>query len=334
MTTHLATSKAGLLDEPRLLAAPIARRRHRIAWRYASVVIGYHLIALLALSPWLFSWTGVVLAVIGLHVFGVIGINIGYHRLLTHRAFVCPISVEHSLAVLGLLSMQDAPARWVAVHRRHHQHADEKLDPHTPLANFFWGHIGWLLVEHPDLTRYGIYERYARDILRDRFYVQLERNVAWILLLSWAVFFLGGLIVELLIGGSFFEAVQFGSSLFLWGVVVRTVLSWHVAWSVNSVTHLWGYRNYETNEESRNNVFIAMISAGEGWHNNHHAEPRSAKHGHLWWEVDVSYMIIRLLGTLGLASKIVLPHGRFTTARNADGRMRARGDEEISTSLG
>ena len=278
-------------------------------------MIGYHAIALLALLPWLFSWTGVVLALAGCYVFGTLGINLCYHRLLAHRGLTCPKWLEHGLALLGVCCLQDTPARWVAVHRRHHEHADERADPHSPLAGFFWGHMGWLLVVNKDLMRLGIYDRYAKDILLDRFYVKLERNGWWIrvIVLSGFVFYFAGFFVELLGGGSLLQAVQFGSSVLIWGVFVRTVLVWHITWSVNSVTHLWGYRSYATDEESRNNFFVGILSNGEGWHNNHHADSRAARHGRRWWEFDVTYLTIRLLAAAGLARNIVTPNPRLPT---------------------
>ena len=312
------------------VAFPPAHRRRKISWRYALVVIGYHLLSALAVIPWLFSWTGVALCAGGVIVFGVLGITVCYHRLLTHRSFKCPKWLEHTLAVVGLLNMQDAPARWVAVHRRHHEHADEELDPHTPARSFFWSHVGWLLVDQPDLTRFGIYERYAKDILRDRFYVQLERHIGWIMLASWVAFYFAGFLAELMLGGSIVDAVQFGSSVLVWGVFVRTVVTWHISWSVNSVTHRFGYRNYETDEGSRNSILVSILSGGEGWHNNHHADPRSANFGHRRWEVDIGYLLIRLLEKLGLASDIIEPHGRYTPARDPSGRLLTHVREEIS----
>jgi stearoyl-CoA desaturase (delta-9 desaturase) len=274
----------------------------------------------------------VILAIIGDFVFGVLGINLCYHRLLTHRGFRCPKWFEYTLAFLGFCCLQDTPARWVAVHRRHHQHADEQPDPHSPLAGFFWGHMGWILVENGDLNRLGIYERYARDLLRERFYKRLERNLwqLWIVILSWAVFFAGGFIAELLLGGTWMQAVQFGASLLIWGVFVRTVVVWHQTWAVNSISHLWGYRNYETDEGSRNNLFVGIISNGEGWHNNHHSDPRSAKHGHRWWELDTTYLTIRLLVVLGLAWDVVTPAAR-AAQRASEGRLTTRGDLGIPT---
>jgi stearoyl-CoA desaturase (delta-9 desaturase) len=310
---------------------PLGVDRHRIAWPYAVGVVGYHVIAVLAFLPWFFSWTGVVLAVLGLYVFGTLGINLCYHRLLTHRGLVLPKRLEHAFAILGVCCLQDTPARWVAVHRRHHEHADAQQDPHCPLVGFFWGHMGWLLVENRELQRLGIYERYSKDILRDRFYKKLEHNRwVWIILLSALVFFFGGFIAELIGGGTTAEAAQFGLSVLIWGVFVRTVLVWHITWSVNSVTHLWGYRNYETDEGSRNNILIGLISNGEGWHNNHHVAPRSAKHGHRWWELDVTYLTIRLLAFFGLARNVILPSPR-AAVRSAQGQVKTRGFQEVAS---
>jgi fatty-acid desaturase len=296
------------------LPLPAAVDRHRIVWSYAITVGVYHLVALVALLPWFFSWTGVVLAVAGIYVFGGLGINLCYHRLLTHRGLVCPKWLEHGFAILGVCSMQDTPARWVAVHRRHHEHSDRQDDPHSPLAGFLWGHVGWMLIENRDLVRLGIYDRYAKDILRDPFYRRLERTLLYpiILLSSWAVFFLGGFAAHLLAGGSLAAAARFGMSLLIWGVFVRIVLVWHITWSVNSLAHLWGYRNYETGERSRNNWFVAILTSGEGWHNNHHADARSARHGHRWWEIDLIFAVVRGLQAVGLAWNVCEPDRRMT----------------------
>jgi sn-1 stearoyl-lipid 9-desaturase len=312
------------------LSVPAAVNVRRIAWPYAIGVGLYHLLTLLAFLPWLFSWTGVALALFGLYVFGTLGINLCYHRLLTHRGFECPKWLEHGLAILGLCCFQDSPARWVAAHRRHHQYADEQPDPHSPLVGFFWAHMGWLLVENPDFTRLGTYDRYCKDILRDPFYKTVERNYVWIVLGSWIVFFGGGFAAELLMGGGSLQALQFGASVVLWGVIVRTVLVWHITWSINSVTHLWGYRNYETDEDSRNNILVALLSNGEGWHNNHHADQRSARHGHRWWELDVAFLTLRLLAVSGLARNVVLPNAARLAATPAKGRLTTRGYTELA----
>jgi len=298
------------------LPLPAAVKRDRILWRNAIPLISYHLLAFLAFAPWFFSWTGVILAGLGYYGFGVLGINVCYHRLLTHRGFASPKWFEHTLAVLGVCCLQDAPARWVAAHRRHHQYSDEQPDPHTPLVNFFWAHMGWLLLENTDLTQSGVfYGQYAKDILRDPFYKYLERYIFWILAGSWLAFFVGGFAAESLLHGSIAEASQFGASLVLWGVVVRTVAVWHATWSVNSVTHIWGYRTYATDDDSRNNTLIAIVANGEGWHNNHHADQRAAKHGHQWWEIDTSFLFIRLFAALGLARDVVMPNPALAARR-------------------
>jgi fatty-acid desaturase len=299
------------------LPAPATTYPRRINWLDAGGLAVIHLVALLAFVPWFFSWTGVAVMLLGLYVFGVLGINLCFHRLLTHRGLVCPKWLEHTLAILGVCCCQDTPARWVATHRRHHEHADQQPDPHSPLVNFLWGHMGWLVVKNRDLTRLGIAQRYAKDILRDPFYARLEERFrwAWIVLASWLLFFLGGVVAQALAGGSALEALQFGLSLLIWGVFVRTVVVWHVTWSVNSVTHLWGYRNYETGESSRNNVIIGILASGEGWHNNHHADPRSARHGHTWWEFDTTWLTIRMLAALGLAHKVAEPSPHLLARR-------------------
>ena len=272
-------------------------------------VVGLHLLSLLVLVPWYFSWSGVVLTLLGLPLYGTLGINLCFHRLLTHRGFTCPKWLEHGLALLGVCCLQDTPARWVAIHRLHHQHSDRQPDPHSPLVNFFWAHMGWVLIRNREHARLPFFEQYARDVLRDPFYLRLERHVAWFWI-YWAhalLYFFAGLACGWLATGQWMLGVQFGLSLLLWGVILRTVLVWHITWAVNSVTHVAGYQNYDTRDDSRNHWLVALIANGEGWHNNHHAEPRAASHGHRWWEVDVTYWAIRALELAGLAKNVVRP---------------------------
>ncbi len=294
---------------PVRLLRPASVDRRRVVWPYAITVGLYHALALPALLPWTFSWTGVVLALAGVYVFGGLGINLGFHRLLTHRGFACPRWLEYACVVLGVCCMQDTPGRWVAVHRRHHEHADRQEDPHSPLVSFLWGHVSWMLVENRDLTRLGIYERYAKDILRDPFYRRLERTLLYpgIILASWAIFFLAGAGSALAFGGDLAEAARFGASVLIWGVFVRTVAVWHITWSVNSAAHLWGYRSYDTGEQSRNNWVVAILTSGEGWHNNHHAQPRAARHGHRFYEIDLIFGFVQALEAVGLAWDVVRP---------------------------
>ena len=295
------------------LLCPLSATPKRINWRYAFAVGSYHLLALLALLPWFFSRSGVALAVIGVYVFGAAGINLCYHRLLSHRSFSCPLWLEHSFAIIAVCCVQDTPARWVATHRLHHHRADDQADPHSPMVNLFWSYVGWLFVENTDLYRAVAYDRYARDIIRDRFYRWIERAVVWITLAQSLVYFAAGFLIELSLGGTAREALQFGASVWLWGVVVRTVLVWHVTWCGNSFPHMFGYRNYETGDNSRNNALVAIITSGEGWHNNHHAEPGSATNQRHWWEIDLTYLLLRLLVLLGLAWDVQLPKRSFSS---------------------
>lgn len=281
----------------------------QVRWRYAISIPLIHLLACLAFVPWFFSWTGVALSILGLYVFGTLGINIGYHRLLTHRGMNAPKWFEHTLALLGVCTMQDTPACWVAMHRIHHQHSDHQPDPHSPLVTFLWGHFGWLMFENRDFTNVKDYQRFTRDLLKDPFYLKLERHWNWlkVYLAVAALYPIVGFVLGWLMSGNLWGGIQFGSSLLVWGVFVRTVLNWHITWSVNSVTHIWGYRNYETKDNSRNNWLIGLIANGEGWHNNHHADQRAASHGHRWWEFDVSWLTIRLFEKLGLVYDVVRP---------------------------
>lgn len=304
-------------DRPGHLPLPATVNTHQVLWGYAIGVVGIHLLAILAFLPWLFSWTGVVLAILGCYVFGTLGINLCYHRLLTHGGAKVPLWLEHTFAVLGICCLQDTPGRWVSTHRIHHQFSDKQPDPHSPLVNFLWGHFGWLMVENRELSVLSTYEKYARDVLRDPFYLNFERNVMWLwtYLAHAALFYLVGFVVGWAWpGGTLLSGVQFGLSLLVWGVVVRTMLVWHITWSINSFTHLWGYQNYKTRENSRNNWLVALVSNGEGWHNNHHADQRAAAHGHKWWEFDVTYLTILALKRLGLAEDIIKPRAWTSSA--------------------
>lgn len=294
--------RLGILDP----ASPL-----RVNQRILLATSAFHLLALLACVPWLFSWSGLAWAIAGLYLFGTLGINIGYHRLLAHRGFTCPLWLEHCFAVIGVCCWQGTPMGWVAVHRKHHQHSDEPDDPHSPRKGFFWGHMGWFMFIDPAIYDIATYDHYARDLIRDRFYKTLERPRVRrnIHVAQWAAFFFAGALVGLCTGDAL-EAVQLGLSWLVWGVILRTVAVWHITWSVNSVTHLFGYRTFTTQDDSRNNLFVGLVSNGEGWHNNHHAEPRSVRNGYRWWELDVSYITVRLLAIAGLTWDLVEPRLR------------------------
>ena len=311
--------------EARVASAAETSSGH-ILWIPTVLVTSVPLMALMAFVPWFFSWTGVLLALLGIFLCGSLGVSLCYHRLLTHRSFRTPKWLEHTLAILGFCAVQYPPARWVGIHRRHHRFADDEPDPHSPAVSFFWGHVGWILVSNDQLSQLKILERYAKDLVRDRFYRQLERSAwqLWIVLIQIGLFFAIGYLTSLVLGYTPLTAFQFASSLLVWGFFVRVVVVWHQTWAINSVTHLWGYRNYATDEDSRNNVLVGYLSNGEGWHNNHHAYPQSAKFGHRWWEIDTTWILIRLLASLGLAQDVV--------SSNPSGRRRAYPDHGASRS--
>jgi fatty-acid desaturase len=263
--------------------------------RIAAVILGFHLLALLACIPWLFDWSAVALVPLGMYLFGTVGINIGFHRLLTHRGFACPRWLECALTVLGVCCRQGTPLSWVAIHRMHHQHSDE--------TSFFWSHVGWFLVYDPAVWSINTYDRYVRDLLRDRFMKKMEkpRTLRIVQAAQIAAFLVLGAVVGAAVHQTWLGALQMSLSWLVWGVFVRTVVVWHVTWSINSLTHMWGYRNFNTHDDSRNNLLVGLVSNGEGWHNNHHASPRACSQGHRWWEIDLTSTFVRALQLVGLA---------------------------------
>ncbi|MFM7798285.1 MAG: acyl-CoA desaturase [Planctomycetota bacterium] len=287
------------------LQHPPATEPRKVLVRYTVPILAVHALAFLVLVPSWFSWTAVVACVLGVHVFGQT-ITMGYHRLLAHRSFRTPLWFEHLLVVGALCCLEDSPARWIATHRMHHAHSDEERDPHTPLVTFLWGHVWWLLVRNGDLHHRSSYERYARDVLRDPFYMWLEKHPwspLWFYAAQCGLYAAAAFGVGLLWGDAA-SAGAFAAGVVAWGVFLRTVLVWHITWSVNSLTHMFGYRNHDTDENSRNNWLVALVSCGEGWHNNHHADPACCTVQHRWWEIDVTYWEVRALSLVGLASDI------------------------------
>jgi stearoyl-CoA desaturase (delta-9 desaturase) len=266
-----------------------------------AIVTFYHIVALLALLPHFFSWAAVWVAVFSAYFFAA-GIGIGYHRLLAHRSFSCSKRVEYFFAILGLLSVQRGPAWWAATHRRHHQHPDCGLDPHSPRPSILWAHMGWFfyLNENTDPTR--ILDHYAKDLMADRFYAWIETSRGWFLIVvaSWLFYFSAGYAFAVLTGSSVVEGLRMGLSFVVWGVFLRTVYTWHLTWATASCTHRFGYRNYQTADDSCNNALLGIIAFGEGWGNNHHAKPQSPRFTAKWWEIDLSWLAIKGLACLGL----------------------------------
>jgi fatty-acid desaturase len=247
------------------------------------------------LAPFTFSWSALALCLV-LYLLAGLGITMGYHRLLTHRSFQTSRFVEYGLTVLGSLANQGGPLQWVAVHRIHHQHSDADGDPHSPRDGVWWAHLLWWMPHDQVLDEPARYERYVLDLARDPVHRFLQRcHILLPLTLAGLLFGLGQLW-----GGV-------GLSWVVWGIFVRTALLYHATWLVNSATHLCGYRTYRTRDRSTNLWWVALLSLGEGWHNNHHAFPRSARHGLRWWELDLTYGVIRLLSLVGLARQIHVP---------------------------
>lgn len=257
-------------------------RRDEMLWGNVIAIGALHVGALMA--PFFFSWSAVGVAVLLWWISGGLGICMGYHRLLTHRSFETPKVVEYALTVFGNLTWQGSPIRWVGTHRMHHRDSDTEGDPHSPQHGFSWAHTFWCLMEDP-MGRDP--RELAKDMQRDRVHVLLDRYF-WVpqILLAVLLYSLGGW------------------PWVIWGICVRTVFSYHATWFVNSAAHTWGYRNFETLENSHNTWWVALVSFGEGWHNNHHAFARSARHGLRWWEVDLTYMTIKVMKTLGLAKNV------------------------------
>ena len=275
---------------------------------YVRILVGFHLLALLALIPYCWTWWAVPVLLVGNAVFGSIGINLGYHRLLTHRSLVVPAWLEKLFVVCGVCSLEGPPVKWVATHRMHHQHSDDgDEDPHSPAGDFYWGHMGWIYTDDPRFKSAATYERYVPDLLTDKFIRWLHRRNMWVkvYLAHVVAIVVAGVALGAAVFGDLEGAVRGGVLAFVWGVAVRTVYVWHITWLVNSASHRWGYQNYQTGDASRNNWVVALLTNGEGWHNNHHAAPRAAAHGHRWWEVDLTYWFVRGLELVGLAKKVV-----------------------------
>ncbi len=298
------------------LAKPEQVDTNAIMWSYLVPVAVFHLLIPLAFFTYLFSWWGVLFLFVGNYIFTSIGIGAGYHRLLTHKGFTCPKWLEYTMVTLGVCSFQDSPTRWVLVHRLHHQHSDHQEDPHSPKVSEFWAHMGWMFVDNKATSTASAYDRYVKDLMRDKYYMWLTRGHKWILV--YALHALAFIPLGMLIGTFTGDMLRTTAQVFFWGVIMRTIFTWHVTWAINSAAHSWGYRNYETREDSRNNWLFALLTNGEGWHNNHHADPRSARHGHRWWEIDLTYLTLAGLQKVGLISDLVTPNHSALDRKSTD----------------
>ena len=248
-------------------------------------LLSAHIGGVAALFFW--SWSALITAIVVYWVAGSLGIGMGYHRLLTHRGYKVPKLIEYLLVTCGTMSLQGGPIPWVTTHRTHHAHTDRHGDPHTPRDGGWWAHIGWLLSGTAQNHSQAAITHYVPDLINDRYYRWLTRYYCIPLLIAAVIFFIVG-----------------GWSVLLWAVFLRLTLELHATWLVNSATHLWGRTRFETGDDSRNSWWVALLTFGEGWHNNHHAHPTSARHGLRWYELDSNWLGIRTLQVLGLAHDV------------------------------
>jgi stearoyl-CoA desaturase (delta-9 desaturase) len=275
----------------------------RINWATTITMIVFHLGSIAAL--FMFTWQGLAAALLLWWISGSLGIGMGFHRLLTHRGYKTPKAVEYFLTVCGLLTLEGGAIDWVATHRIHHAHTETPHDPHTPRDGKLWAHMGWIFTGTAQQHGEAVLRRYTPDLMKDPVHVWLNR------------FFY----VPVIALGLLLLAIG-GWPLLFWGMFLRTTVGLHATWLVNSATHLWGSRRFETTDDSTNSWWVAFLTFGEGWHNNHHAHPVAARHGLRWYEIDVNWYGIRTLQLLGLAKDIKLVSAD-TPVRQAAGSTEA-----------
>ncbi|HYJ88937.1 MAG TPA: fatty acid desaturase [Pyrinomonadaceae bacterium] len=259
-----------------------------IKWNTTVFMIIFHAGAIASLFMLTsLSWTAIPITIVLWWISGSLGIGMGFHRLLTHRGYKTPKVVEYFLTVCGLFALEGGAINWVVTHRIHHANTDAEGDPHSPRDGSWWAHMGWILrgtaQQHDEITM----RRYAPDLMKDPVHLWMN-NLYY---------------VPLIISGMVLLAIGGWPLLFV-GVFLRVTIGLHFTWLVNSATHLWGTRRFQTTDDSTNSWWVALLTFGEGWHNNHHAHPRAAKHGLTWYEIDFNWYGIRALQLLGLAKRI------------------------------
>jgi stearoyl-CoA desaturase (delta-9 desaturase) len=236
----------------------------------------------------MFSWKVLFVTLFLWWVSGSLGVGMGFHRLLTHRGFKTPKAVEYFLTLCGTLALEGGAINWVVTHRIHHAHTEVPgKDPHTPRDGRWWSHMGWILRGTAQQHEDDVLMRYAPDLMKDRVHFWINRLYYIPLVVLGIVLFVAG-----------------GWPMLMWGIFIRVTVGLHATWLVNSATHMWGSRRFESNDDSTNNLWVALVTFGEGWHNNHHAHPRAARHGVAWYEIDINWWGIRALQLLGLAKDI------------------------------
>jgi stearoyl-CoA desaturase (delta-9 desaturase) len=266
----------------------------RIQWLKSAPFFAVHAVALATpfVAPFAWRWLALAAALYAVRMFA---ITAGYHRYFSHRAYRTSRAFQLVLAVLGTTAVQKGPLWWAAHHRDHHRFSDAPEDVHSPLQRgFWWSHVGWILSARLDRTRV---ER-VKDLARYPELVWLDRwHVVPPVALAAALFLAGG------------------TPALLWGFFVSTVALWHGTFVINSLAHVFGRRRYDTGDGSRNSLVLALVTFGEGWHNNHHFFPGSARQGFFWWEVDLSYYALRALAAIGVVRDLRAPPAHVRVAR-------------------
>ncbi len=273
--------------------------RSKINWVTLIAIAIFHVLTVVAFFHVTLS---AVLVALALHWICIgWGIGMGYHRLHTHSSYKTPKWLEYFFAVCGTLTLEGGPIFWVAVHRIHHQKSDQPGDPHTPHDGGWWSHMLWTMFGESMHSNTEVTGKYAPDLARDPFYRTLN---SW----HWVPLVVLGLVL-LAIGGL---------PWLLWGVFARVTFGLHATWLVNSATHLWGTRRFHTTDDSKNSWWVALLTFGEGWHNNHHAHPTSSRHGLVWYELDLTWLQIKLLEKVGLAWDVRVPHAKHIEMKLLD----------------
>ncbi|GLU22074.1 hypothetical protein SLE2022_381730 [Rubroshorea leprosula] len=279
-----------------LLSDVVVKRRKRVfrarKWNSldigtAGVVLAMHLLSFFA--PFYFNWVAFWVA-FGLYVVtGLLGITLSFHRNLSHRSFKLPKWLEYLFAYCGVQALQGNPIDWVSTHRYHHQYCDSERDPHSPIEGFWFSHMSWLFDTDSVNERCGGPNNVG-DLEKQPFYRFLQSSyILHPIALGVLLYALGGF------------------PFLVWGMGVRIVWVYHITWLVNSACHVWGQQAWNTGDLSRNNWWVALLAFGEGWHNNHHAFEYSARHGLEWWQLDMTWFVIKLLQVTGVATDVKLP---------------------------
>jgi len=300
MCTVPQKTRGTAAENDRLIVEAMTRKP--ISWSNLDKGVFWWMLAMhtgALLAPFFFSWSAIGAALVLHWLTASVGICLGFHRYLSHRSLKLKTPSKFFVLLAGSLSAEGGPSRWAAVHRLHHAKSDKEGDPHSPRHGSMWAHLYWMFLDKCERGEDAMMNKFGPDLTQDKMVTFFDRTfVLWALGLGAALYAIGGM------------------QWLVWGLFVRTVFTYHSTWFVNSATHLWGYRNYETRDDSRNNWWVALLSYGEGWHNNHHAHPSMAPAGHRWWEIDMTMWSVRFLQFIGQAYDVRdrIPHAKAREA--------------------